>query len=148
MFFGHNTIIFLRHQSDYLTVGTTMNKRDFWLRHIILTRLDSSGDAKLSRSTLTLTVNVSAMKIQGIYFGITSFVQTYHIFDDCQENWEGQRDGEWDRDRDRERKSHWYFASKANLFRGESIFFLRQYIYLDTLNYAEGNALLMPKRSN
>lgn len=39
---------------------TTNHRRRFMLW--ILTRLDSSGDAKLSRSTLTLTVNVSAME--------------------------------------------------------------------------------------
>lgn len=41
----------------------------------LLTRLDSSGDAKLSRSTLTLTVNVSVTKYKDMV-GITSFVQT------------------------------------------------------------------------
>lgn len=43
--------------------------------YTLLTRLDSSGDAKLSRSTLTLTVNVSVTKYKDMV-GITSFVQT------------------------------------------------------------------------
>lgn len=40
-----------------------------------LTKLDSSGDAKLSNSTLTLTVNVSAMgKIKSL-----ALTQVFHV---------------------------------------------------------------------
>lgn len=63
----------------------------------LLTRLDSSGDAKLSRSTLTLTVNVSAMKYKDICLALQAMCKTYIIyryiciiFDDCLENQNGK----------------------------------------------------------